>query len=528
MSQRFPGQKLSIPRVTLVGLVLAGLVFAGVQGWSWFEDKSSVTTKSWMAGYVDVTATPSYAFEAPAAGANKNAVLSFIVADKADSCTPSWGTYYSLEEAGVSLDLDRRVARLKQQGGDVLVSFGGQLNDELATACTDPDKLVAAYEAVIDRYSLRTIDVAVEGANLTDRAAGERRAQALAEIQSARAGTDTPLAVWLTLPITPAGLTEEGTDAVTQMLEAGVDLAGVNAMTMDYGGSLPAGTSMIDGTKSVLNALHQQLRVIYLRQDIQLGPIGLWSKIGATPMIGQNDVPAEVFSLDDAEKLNSFAQENGIGRMSMWSLNRDATCGSNYADVQVVSDSCSGVDQGNLKFSTVLGNGFNGSPDARAGDVTTSDPSAVPAPIVDDPATSPYPIWKKTAAYPAGTKIVWHGFVYVAKYWTQGDVPDNPVLQATETPWQLVGPVLPGEKPIPMPTLPEGTYPVWVGDTIYTQGQRVMFDGVAYVAKWWTQGDSPQAADENPDGSPWRRLSNDEVREILGETNPSPAAPSDG
>ena len=125
MSQRFPGQKLSIPRVTLVGLVLAGLVFAGVQGWSWFEDKSSVTTKSWMAGYVDVTATPSYAFEAPTAGANKNAVLSFIVADKADACAPSWGTFYSLEEAGVSLDLDRRVARLKQQGGDVLVSFGG-------------------------------------------------------------------------------------------------------------------------------------------------------------------------------------------------------------------------------------------------------------------------------------------------------------------------------------------------------------------------------------------------------------------
>ena len=115
---------------------------------------------------------------------------------------------------------------------------------------------------------------------------------------------------------------------------------------------------MIDGTKSALNALHQQLRVIYLRQDIQLGPIGLWSKIGATPMIGQNDVPAEVFSLDDAEKLNSFAQENGIGRMSMWSLNRDATCGSNYADVQVVSDSCSGVEQGDVKFSTLLGNGF--------------------------------------------------------------------------------------------------------------------------------------------------------------------------
>jgi chitinase len=517
MSQRFPGRKLSIPRVSLVVVVLAGLVFAGFQGWRWFDDSTSVTTKSWAAGYVDVTATPSYAFESPAATANKNAVLSFIVADKTDACTPSWGTFYTMDEAGVSLDLDRRVARLKQQGGDVLVSFGGQLNDELATACADPVKLKAAYEAVIDRYSLRTIDVDVEGANLSNTESGERRAQVLAEIQRERAGTTSPLAIWLTLPIAPTGLTTEGTDAVTQMLTAGVDLAGVNAMTMDYGDALPKGDSMFTGTENALKALHNQLRVIYLRLDIELGPIALWSKIGATPMIGQNDVAAEVFTLDDAQQLNTFAIQNGIGRVSMWSLNRDTTCGSNYADLTKVSDSCSGIDQGNLKFATVLGNEFNGSPDDQSGNVTTTEPSAVPTPVADDPATSPYPIWSPTASYPKGTKIVWHGFVYVAKYWTQGDIPDNPVLQASETPWELVGPVLPGETPVAIPTLPPGTYTEWVGTTIYTKGERVQFDGGSYEAKWWTQGDSPQAAGENPDSSPWHRLTDNEIRSILGE-----------
>ena len=45
----------------------------------------------------------------------------------------------------------------------------------------------------------------------------------------------------------------------------------------------------------------------------------------------------------------------------------------------------------------------------------------------------------------------------MTKYWTQGDLPDNPVLQATETPWTLIGPVLPGETPVPVATLPPGS-----------------------------------------------------------------------
>lgn len=34
-----------------------------------------------------------------------------------------------------------------------------------------------------------------------------------------------------------------------------------------------------------------------------------WAKIGATPMIGQNDLSNEIFTLADAKTLNQFAQK---------------------------------------------------------------------------------------------------------------------------------------------------------------------------------------------------------------------------
>jgi len=520
LSKRFPGRRLSALRLAGVIVVIAGLLFSGFQGWHWFQDSTVERPTAWMAGYVDVTATPSYAFENPVTEAGDNVVLSFIVASSADACEPSWGTYYSLAEAEVALDLDRRVARRDQQGGDVVISFGGLLNNELATGCTDASALKDGYEAVIDRYNVSTIDLDLEGENLTDTAAGERRAGVLATIQKQRANTDTPLAVWLTLPVLPTGLTEAGTDAVAQMLDAGVDLAGVNLMTMDYGESRGS-LSMVAAAEGALTGTHAQLKTLYGRQDMNLGANQLWTKIGMTPMIGQNDVAGEILTLDDAVALNAFALENGVGRVSLWSLNRDQTCGSNYPDVTRVSDSCSGVEQGDQSYATLLGAGFTGTPAANAVTVTTTGPTVSPDDLLDDPDTSPYPVWSETVAYPQDTKVVWHREVYIAKYWTQGDLPDNPVLQATETPWTLLGPVLPGETPVPLATLAPGTYPEWDGTVVYTGGEYVMFETGTYEAKWWTTGDSPEAAAANADASPWRLLSQEEITELLDE----PAAP---
>lgn len=509
-----PRRRLSALRI-FVSLVLVGLLSSGgYTGWQvWSTAQAVVDTDPWFAAYVDVTATPTFAFESPASPKARDLVLSFIVADPEEPCTPTWGTAYSLDAAADTLDLDRRLARVAQAGGQVIVSFGGLLNTELSTGCTKPSELVAAYAEVLDRYEVSTIDLDIEGENLTDVAAGERRATALATLQQQRRSSGDDLAVWLTLPVAPSGLTGDGTSAVAQMLAAGVDLAGVNAMTMDYGSSRSDGDSMAEASVKALTATHRQLSTLYARAGIDLTAGSVWAKIGATPMIGQNDVPGEIFSLKDARALNEFVRDKGLGRMSMWSLNRDLTCGANYVDLVRVSDSCSGIDQGELKFADLLGTGLAGRPDLAATLVTKSETGQLPS-LTDNAATSPYAIWDETSSYLAGTKIVWHRSVYQAKWWTRGDLPDNPVLNDWETPWTLLGPVLPGETPLPPVTVPAGTYPDWSGEAVFEKGARVVFDGTPFEAKWWTQGDSPEAASATAESSPWAALTQTDVQKL--------------
>src|SRR5205823_1041200 len=158
-------------------------------------------------------------FEDVKSAKGRDVMLSFVVADHDDACTPTWGSYYSLQGASDQLDLDRRIARLQQQKGEVGVSFGGLSNDELATTCTDASDLVSAYDTVVQRYDVSTVDFDVEGDDLTNHAAGERRAAAVKTLQDQRRAAGHPLAVWLTLPAAPSGLTSDGTTAVAQFLK---------------------------------------------------------------------------------------------------------------------------------------------------------------------------------------------------------------------------------------------------------------------------------------------------------------------
>lgn len=522
VSQRFPGRKLSVFRLTVLVAVLALLAGGAYVGWGRYSDaKAAASEPAIFAGYVDVTATPTYSFETPASKAANSVVLSFIVAAKDTPCEPSWGTAYSMAQAGADLDLDRRIARLRQQNGTVAVSFGGQANEELATACTDPAQLRDAYASVVERYNLTTIDLDLEGAALGDTAAMARRARAIAAVQAGRLAVGKPLSVWLTLPVAPTGLTAEGRGAVTAMLAAKVDVAGVNVMTMDYGASKPAGTTMLAASIDAASATHDQLATLYRAHGENLGSDTLWRKVGLTPMIGQNDVAGEIFTLQDADGLHSFAMAKGVGRVSMWSLNRDATCGPNYPDISTVSDACSGVNQKGQLFSQTLGQGLK-TPMAAAAKATPK-PTAAATQVADNPATSPYPIWSSLAVYVAGDRIVWHGNVYQAKWWTQDDVPDNPVASDGTTPWQLVGPVLPGDRPAPQESAPSGTYPLWAQATVYLQGNRVMFDGRIFEAKWWTRDDSPVAALQGNPASAWKMLTNTEVQQLLEEKGAKPA-----
>ncbi|MFE4196498.1 chitinase [Paenarthrobacter sp. NPDC056912] len=515
MSKHFPGRKLSWIRLSVLLAVVALVAGAALVSWRTYADtRAAAASPSVFTGYVDVTATPRYAFEQPVTENTKSVVLSFIVADAKDGCTPSWGSFYSLDAAASDLDLDRRIARLRQTGGDIAVSFGGLSNQELSTACTDDTRLKQAYSTVVDRYDLTTVDLDIEGTALADKAAIGRQAKAMAVLQKDRQSEGKKLAIWLTLPVAPAGLTADGRAAVEQILAAGVEIAGVNIMTMDFGESRVAGQSMLQASIAAAEATHAQLGDIYTAAQQNLGDQTLWRKIGLTPMIGQNDIVADVFTLEDAQGLHDFAQNKGIGRMSLWSLNRDAECGPNYPTLTVVSDACSGVRQGDTRFSDVLGAHIDSK-------VTDSPSPALPTgtttatAVADDPATSPYPIWSPVATYVQSDRIVWQGNVYEAKWWTKDNVPNDPVPNGAAAPWKLIGPVLPGDRPKPEITVPAGTYPAWSAATVYHKGDRVMLDQHVFEAKWWVQTQSPEAALQGSSDSAWMKLSNDELAKLI-------------
>lgn len=361
--------------------VLGALAIAAPSAWTWLSGRHGTagdgvalgrnrtpsldaTARSpWFGGYVDVTAVPPYPFENSVTGGPVTTVLAFIVARPGDPCEPSWGGEYTLDRAGTDLSMDGRVAALRAAGSDVAVSFGGQLGAELGSVCTDVPSLAQAYARVIDRYGLKVVDLDVEGTNLADRSAGLRRAQAIARVQGQR-GPGDPLQVWLTLPVSPSGLEADGVSAVKDMLQAGVDVAGVNIMTMDYD-QLGPGQSMLGASIGAAEGTHRQLLGLFSAAGKGLDSAAVWQRIGITPMLGVNDVAGQTFGLEAAQGLNTFAQDNDIGRLSVWSLNRDKACpapGSGQAPVTgpgaKASDSCSGIAQQPGSFARLLGAGF--------------------------------------------------------------------------------------------------------------------------------------------------------------------------
>ena len=120
----------------------------------------------WFGGYLDVTLTPNLRLQDLPAQGTVTAVLSFIGAHPTQPCQPSWDGYYTLDQAGATLDLEGQLKTFRAAGNDIAIAFGGQLATELAVACTDVDALVQAYTAVITKYGLDTLDFDVEGEGL--------------------------------------------------------------------------------------------------------------------------------------------------------------------------------------------------------------------------------------------------------------------------------------------------------------------------------------------------------------------------
>ena len=114
-------------------------------------------------------------------------------------------------------------------------------------------------------------------------------------------------------------------------------------MAMDYYGTWDSGGANM-GSYAVQAA---QATLAYAQT---LWPAMTYANIGITPMIGQNDDPAEIFTEADAQTLVSFAKQNHLGRLGFWSVDRDQPCGGSASGLPA----CSEISQQPLDFTRIF------------------------------------------------------------------------------------------------------------------------------------------------------------------------------
>ena len=293
--------------------------------------------------YVDATNWPTPDLvQTAAARSTRELTLAFIVSGSTP-CRASWGGYYDRDAKFMTA----QIAALRAAGGDVIMSFGGAANQELALTCTTVQALADEYQAVIDAYQLTSIDFDIEGAATNDTASVQRRSAAIAILQQRARAANRKLDVTLTLPVMPYGLTPDGLSVVRSAVNAGVVLSSVNIMTMDYGLGSATGKMGIWAIEAA-TATHNQIAPLYPT----LSSAQRYGLVGVIPMIGQNDILGEIFTLADATYVRSQATTLGLARIAIWSASRDQPCpeGPNTR----AQDNCSSVAAPAGAFSKAL------------------------------------------------------------------------------------------------------------------------------------------------------------------------------
>ncbi|MGW4564432.1 carbohydrate binding domain-containing protein [Streptomyces sp. NPDC004561] len=311
---------------------------------------SSVYT---VAPYVDMTNGQEGMLDTAVTGHRLKAYTAAFVLG--EGCTQIWGDTLPI---GNDSYTDPEIARARSEGASVIVSSGGASGEPLAWTCTTQSSIDAGYRAIVDDYGVSQLDFDVEGAAVADTAAAARQMQAMKDLKAA----DPGLRFSMTLPVLTSGLTDDGVNILKAAKNAGIRIDVVNIMAMDYYAG--TGTEMGQGAVSAARATLAQM------QSVDSGYT--YANLGITPMIGKND-DGSTFTLADARTVESFATQNGVGRLAFWSVNRDQQCGGSANSLPT----CSEIGQNSLAFTDAFVP-YEGSSGGGGG--TTSDFSLSLAP----------------------------------------------------------------------------------------------------------------------------------------------------
>ena len=242
----------------------------------------------------------------------------------------SWGGFNGLNELTNDQwqyeGIKKAIRELREEGGDVALSFGGLNSGAFWELTQDVTILTNAYQELIEGYGLTRIDLDVE-AGAMDYQHNKANAKAIKKVQEL-----TGVKVTLTLPVMPTGLIQTGLDVLKAYLEEGVDLENINIMTMCYGASVP---DYAQGSIDAVDNTMKQVKDYFKKYaGMDLTTEQAYAKLGTTPSVGFENTGHPYFTTEMMKQVVDHAVEKNIGMVSFWSINRDAKIDNGVGQVK--------------------------------------------------------------------------------------------------------------------------------------------------------------------------------------------------
>ncbi|GAA2885698.1 chitinase [Actinoplanes cyaneus] len=255
--------------------------------------------------------------------------MAFIL--NSGTCDPKWDGSRALTGGADQTAINT----IRANGGDVVVSFGGAAGPWLEHTCGSASALAAAYQKVINAYSLKAIDIDIEGTPYNNATDQQKTVDALKTIKANNPGITT----YVTL-----GSGTGGPDAslINRAAAAGLVVDGWGIMTFDWGNTTGNQGQL---TIQAADGLKNKLKTAYGWSDAEA-----YRHVGISSMNGITDEHATV-TLADMQAITAYAQQHTIARLTFWSLNRDRQCPGAYPN----DDTCSGVSQSAYQFTKIIG-----------------------------------------------------------------------------------------------------------------------------------------------------------------------------
>jgi chitinase len=336
-----------------------------------------------------------------AATGQKAFELAFVLAPNGGGCTPTWdGT----DPVATDTQVAAVINEVRSDGGDVSVSAGGYGGTKLGQECGTPAATAAAYQQVITTYGLHAIDFDLEEPEIESASSINNELGAAQILQK----EDPGLYVSVTIPSTTTGANYFGQLLLDNAKSLGFTPNNYSIMPFDGGFS---------GAASQITALQDF--------NAQLSSTFGWSSStayaheGFSGMNGRTDT-SEYFYQTDFQTVLNFAEANGLGRYTFWSLNRDRECNPPNNNGSLSSE-CSSVTQNAYDFTKYTVEFAGVTP-------PTSPPTTAPA----SPTASPTgggsggtcaAAWSASSSYTSGQEVSYNGDNWTANQWNDDEVP---------------------------------------------------------------------------------------------------------